>query len=143
MRRILRLVSAANAREGCKNRIDPDSVEQCIVMAIYRDSLGTMHCVNHEPQKWSGNKSLSQVSQQELKCVTVGKPCTPAANRALLVAMAGPQRSLPHTDADAIKVATCILGSPCENDSKCFAHAAAECVPSDVAVKIESTTEPR
>ncbi len=125
------------------DRIDPGSVERCIVLAIYRDARGSMHCVKSQTQEWSNHKRLSEISPAELKCVTVGQPCTPSADRALLVAMAGPQRSLPRTDADAVKIATCILGSPCENDSKCFAHAAAECVPSDVAVKIESATDPR
>ena len=122
--------------------VDPGSVEGCIVVAIYRDDHGAMHCVKVKPQEWTGNKCLSEVSQQELRCVSVGQPCSASADRAMLVALSGPQRSLPKTEADAVQLAGCILGSS-SDDSRGYAHAAAECVPSDVSVKIETASEVR
>jgi hypothetical protein len=119
--------------------VDPGSVEKCVVVAIYRDDAGRMHCVKSAPAVWSENRCLSEVSGQELRCASIGQACSSSADHALMVALAGPSRSLPKSDADAVGLATCILGSPCQNDSKCLSSAAMDCVPPDVSVKIETT----
>jgi hypothetical protein len=126
-----------------QERADPGSVERCIVVAIYRDDRGAMHCVKVKPHEWSENKCLNEISQQELRCVSVGQPCSASADHAMLVALSGPQRSLPKTEADAVRLAGCILGSPSENDSRGYANAAADCVPAGVSVKIETTSDSR
>jgi hypothetical protein len=120
---------------------DAGSVERCVVLAIYRDQRGSMRCADVRPQEWQGNKCLSEVTTQEIKTVSLERPCTPDADRALLVAMAGPQRALPKNQAEAEGVASCILRSPNTegfDDIKPFISAASGCVSPEVAVKIES-----
>lgn len=125
------------------DRVDPGMVERSLVMAIYRGARGQMQCVKMKPHEWSENKCLTDVTSQELKCVSVGQACSASADHALVVALSGPQKSLPRNDADAVSLATCILGSPCENDSKCLSLSAAECVPAGVSVKIETVASSR
>lgn len=125
------------------DRVDPGSVERSMVMAIYRGARGQMQCVKMKPHEWSENKCLTDVTSQELKCVSVGQACTASADHALVVALSGPQKSLPRNDSDAVHLATCILGSPCENDSKCLSLTAAQCVPEGVSVKIETVAASR
>jgi hypothetical protein len=120
---------------------DIGSVERCVVMAIYRGDQGAMHCVQVKPHEWSNNKCLSEVTQQEMRCVPIARSCSSSADDALVVAMSGPQKSLPKSESEAVGVASCILGSPhcgSDGDARCFARAASECVPSDVSVRIES-----
>ncbi len=126
-----------------QDRTDPGMVERCMVMAIYRGQRGQMHCVQVSPHEWSENKCLNEVTPQELKCVSVGQSCSASADHALVVAMSGPQKSLPRTESDAVNLATCILGSPCQNDSKCYSLSAAECLPVGVSVKIETIADSR
>lgn len=125
------------------DRVDPDNVERSMIMAIYRGARGQMQCVKMKPHEWSENKCLTDVTSQELKCVSVGQACTASADHALVVALSGPQKSLPRNESDAVHLATCILGSPCENDSKCLSLNAAQCVPEGVSVKIETVADSR
>ena len=125
------------------DRVDPGTVERSMVMAIYRGSRGQMQCVKMKQHEWSENKCLTEVTPQELKCVSVGQACTASADHALMVALSGPQKSLPRTESEAMHLATCILGSPCENDSKCLSLTAAQCVPDGVSVKIETVAASR
>jgi hypothetical protein len=116
--------------------VDAGSIERCVVVAIYRNNRGGLDCVSPPtPQVWQGNKCLSEVSAQELKTLTLDRACSPReSDRALVVAMAGPQRSLPKTESDAMGLATCILGGPDEWQGL----RAESCVPPEVAVKIEA-----
>jgi hypothetical protein len=137
------LVSEGPTRPGLsESPVDAGSVEKCVVVAIYRDRTGGVNCVTPPtPQVWQGNKCLSEVSAQELKTVTLDRPCAKEADHALVVAMAGPQRSLPKTESDAVGIATCILGGPNGDGGEGLgriATAAASCVPPEVAVKIEA-----
>ncbi len=125
------------------DRVDPGNVERSMVMAIYRGSRGQMQCVKMKQHEWSENKCLTEVTPQELKCVSVGQACTASADHALMVALSGPQKSLPRNESEAMHLATCILGSPCENDSKCLSLSAAQCVPDGVSVKIETVAASR
>ncbi|HMN41087.1 MAG TPA: hypothetical protein PKE29_09590 [Phycisphaerales bacterium] len=125
------------------DRVDPGSVQRCVVVAIYRDDHGSMHCAQVQPQVWPGNKCLSEVTPQEIRTVPLAEACSPTASRTLVVAMAGPQRALPNTELEAIGVARCILGGEvshagCAEDLRCIANAAAACVSPEVAVKVES-----
>jgi hypothetical protein len=124
-------------------RVDPGSVERSLVMAIYRGARGQMQCVKIKPHEWSENKCLTEVTPQELRCVPVGQACTASADHALMVALSGPQKSLPRNESDAVHLATCILGVPCENDSKCYSLSAAHCVPEGVSVRIETVADSR
>jgi hypothetical protein len=139
----IEVVSPAVVVNTALERVDPGTVERCVVVAIFRDDHGRMNCVKSKPHEWSENRCLGEVSSQELRRVVVGQGCSSSADQALMVALAGPQRSLPKTEADAMGLATCILGSPCENDPRCLANAAAECVPAEVSVKIETVASSR
>ncbi len=126
-----------------EDRFDPGNVQKCVVVAIYRDDHGSMHCAKVQPQEWSGNKCLSEVTPQEIRTVPLGQACSPAASRTLVVAMAGPQRALPMNEAEATGVARCILGGDeahrgGSEDLRSIANAAAACVSPEVAVKVES-----
>jgi hypothetical protein len=136
-------MTAAPMINAAADRVDPGNVERSMVMAIYRGARGQMQCVKMKPHEWSENKCLTDVTSQELKCVSVGQACTASADHALVVALSGPQKSLPRNDSDAVHLATCILGSPCENDSKCLSLTAAQCVPDGVSVKIETVAASR
>jgi hypothetical protein len=119
--------------------VDAGSVERCVVVAIYRNKSGGLDCVTAPSQQvWQGNKCLSEVSAQELKTLTIERPCPKDSDHALVVAMAGPQRSLPKTESDAVGLAACILGGQDDGRALNIASAAAGCVPPEVSVKIES-----
>lgn len=118
--------------------VDAGSIEKCVVMAIYRNDRGGVNCVTvPTPQVWQGNKCLSEVSAQELKTLSIDRPCPKDSDHALVVAMAGPQRSLPKTESDAVGLATCILRVKGEGLGR-ITSAAQGCVSPEVAVKIEA-----
>jgi hypothetical protein len=121
-------------------RLDPEGLEQCVVMAIYRDPLGAMHCVQMKPHEWQGNRCLTEVPPSELRSVWFGRPCAEPAST-LVVALSGPRRALPKNEEGAVALARCILGlsESCEaHGQPCLQRAAVECVPSEVSVRVET-----
>jgi hypothetical protein len=135
-------MSVAMGHAVDSDRVDPGTVQQCVVIGIFRDDHGAM-CVKVRPQEWAGNKCLSEVTPQELRTVSLGQACTPVVSRTLVVAMAGPQRSLPKTEWEAAGVAQCIVGGVDTrhaglDDVRSYMNAAASCVSPEVAVKVEA-----
>lgn len=125
--------------------VDPSEVQTCIVVAIYRDQIGAMHCVQLKPHEWQDNQCLTEVSSHELKSVHFGAPCTQDARQTLLVALSGPRNALPTTEQGAVALAKCILGKAgsCDSEPGCFTGVASHCLPSNVAVKIETVAANR
>lgn len=133
------ILSSTPKREGV-SPIDPSMVEQCIVVAIYRDTRGGLRCVRWQPQEWAENRCLSEVSAHELKSVAMRHPCAENGQQLVLVAMSGPKAVLPTNDTNAAELAECILDWPraCEGEGACYLSAASRCVPPGVSVKVET-----
>lgn len=119
---------------------DAAGPDQNMVLAIYHDPYAGCRCVKWRSHDWSENRCLSEVGAQEIKGVDVGRPCMPSAQQKLLVALSGPARDLPNTDAKASALAQCILDAdrPCDAEGTCYEPAARECVPKNVSFKIEA-----
>ncbi len=118
------------------------SLDESVVLAIYRNDAGDLHCVQLAPHTWS-NRCLPDVQPVELRSVSFGTPCATQPRHTLLIALAGPRRSLPTSEASAVSLAKCILSMPrvCDGDAACFSGPASQCVPAGVSVKIESVAD--
>lgn len=136
----IEVVSKTTAPLRSSAGVVPDGPEQSVVLAIYHDPYVGCQCVKWRPHDWAGNRCLSDVGAQEIKGVDVGRPCMPAARQKLLVALSGPEKDLPTTDAQATTLAECILGGDrmCDTEGTCYEPAARECVPKTVSFKIET-----
>lgn len=120
----------------------PGSQDESVVLAIYRDNTGGVHCVQMAAHTWA-NRCLPDVQASELRNVSFGEPCMSEPRQTLLVALAGPRRSLPTSEAGAVALAKCIFSMPrgCDTDAACFSGPASQCIPAGVSVKIESVAD--
>lgn len=114
------------------------------VVTIYPRVRGNAPCVQVWAHQWSENRCLGEVSAQEIRAAGTSSLCN-VGNQTLVVALAGPRRVLPKTQAEAEGLAQCILGFPheCGGDMQCLSHIAMQCVDPNVSVKIETVASPR
>lgn len=123
----------------------PDALadEHCVVVAIHRDKLGGLRCVDFKPHEWDENRCLSDVSPTELRDTAMqSDPCGTPEHQMVLVALSGPRSALPTSAANAAELARCILAGrrDCDTEGRCFVGAASRCVPADVSVRIETVS---
>lgn len=120
----------------------PGTPDESVVLAIYRDNVGGLRCVQLAAHTWT-NRCLPDVQPRELRDVRFGVPCAKEPQETLLIALAGPRRSLPTSEAGAVALAKCILSMPrgCDGDAACFSGPASQCVPAGVSVKIEAVAD--
>lgn len=120
--------------------VDPNALEGSIVVAIYVDEAGVSHCVQWGEHGWSNNRCLSDVPASEVRSVRLGEPCSTDARQVVLVALSGPRSMLPATDIGATQLAQCIAraGQDCEHEGACYLHAASDCLPSGVSVRVQT-----
>lgn len=120
----------------------PGTPDESVVMAIYRDNAGGLRCVQLAAHTWA-NRCLPDVQPSELRDVRFGAPCVKEPQETLLIALAGPRRSLPTSEAGAVALAKCILSMPrgCDGEASCFSGPASQCVPAGVSVKIEAVAD--
>lgn len=114
------------------------------VVTIYPRVRGNAPCVQVWAHQWSENRCLGEVPAQEIKAAATDSLCN-VGNQTLVVALAGPRKALPKTQAEAEGLADCILGFPheCGGDTQCLSHIAMQCVDPNVSVKIETVASPR
>lgn len=120
----------------------PGTPDESVVLAIYRDNTGGLRCVQLAAHTWA-NRCLPDVQPSELRDVRFGAPCVKEPQETLLIALAGPRRSLPTNEAGAVALAKCILSMPrgCDGEAACFSGPASQCVPAGVSVKIEAVAD--
>lgn len=112
--------------------------EECVVLAIFRESDGDCQCRAISPMDLGAGSSLDSIDPREFLRIALNASCSAEPAQIVVLAVAGPRKDLPDEADEADMIVACLDESPlltsAAADGSSYAMAVRDCLPSGVSV---------
>ncbi|MCK6483681.1 MAG: hypothetical protein HUU22_03645 [Phycisphaerae bacterium] len=112
--------------------------EECVVLAIFRESDGDCQCRAISPMDLGAGSSLDSIDPREFLRIALNASCSAEPEQVVVLAVAGPRKDLPDDADEADMIVACLdesaLLAGADADGSSYAMAVRDCLPSGVSV---------